>query len=215
MVVSHQRAISYFTSSSTSSLPQKQSQRMRQLLLYLAVLLIAECVQSFKAEFGKRLASAAVGICILCPSADAVDSLDATKMRNAPAEKIAKIVAEDITKRQALITADFTRELYSEECTFKDEVDTYPINKYIAGTKSLFKPEKSQVQLTSPVKVTDSKVTFDFKETLNFNIPVLSPSVDLSGNVELFRSDDGLIIRSVEHWDSAPVEVIKKARYFQ
>jgi hypothetical protein len=32
---------------------------------------------------------------------------------------MAKIVAEDITVRQALATADFTRDIFDEKCTFQ------------------------------------------------------------------------------------------------
>ena len=137
------------------------------------------------------------------------------KLRGIPATKFAKIIEEDINVRQALITADFSRNIYSESATFKDEIDTYPIEKYIMGTKALFVPEKSHVELTSAVHCDDRKATFDFRETLTFNIPLLSPSVDLTGHVDLFRDEDGLVSKSIEHWDRTPAEVLKSARFFQ
>ena len=60
-------------------------------------------------------------------------------------------MSDDITIRQALITADFTRSVYSESCQFKDEIDTYPIDDYVRGTKLLFNAGLSHVELTSPV----------------------------------------------------------------
>ena len=124
------------------------------------------------------------------------------KLINTESAELERIVSTDITERQALITADFTRSIYSEEATFKDEIDTYPIDKYIQGTKALFIPEKSHVDLLGNVKVDKDLITFKFQEVLCFNIPVLQPKVSLSGYVELFRdSKDGLITRSVEHWD--------------
>ena len=187
-----------------------------RVLIALAIFIVCDSFQPSRLR--KSLTAATLGISFLGWCGDTSWTCRAdeqVKLRSMPADRIAKIVEEDITVRQALITADFTREIYDESCTFKDEVDTYPINKYIVGTKALFVPEKSKVQLTSPVEVTDEKIAFKFKETLTFNIPILSPSVDLQGNVELFRGPDGLISRSVEHWDSPPLQVISKARYFQ
>lgn len=142
------------------------------------------------------------------------------KLINLDSNKLAQIVSDDITIRQALITADFTREIYSDTSTFKDEIDVYPIDKYIQGTKALFVADKSHVDLTSPVRVTDEKIEFKFKEHLTFNIPILYPTVTLSGYVELFRdtasssSTTGLVIRSVEHWDQPVNDVLKTATFF-
>jgi hypothetical protein len=42
-----------------------------------------------------------------------------TKLINLEPTAMAKIVGEDITVRQALATADFTRDIYDEKCTFQ------------------------------------------------------------------------------------------------
>lgn len=79
--------------------------------------------------------------------------LDASidKQFNLPSSSLEKIVGDDITLRQALITADFTRSIYSENCKFQDEIDIYPINDYVKGTKLLFNPSLSHVDLIGPV----------------------------------------------------------------
>ena len=137
------------------------------------------------------------------------------KLMNAQPADLEKIVAADITERQALITADFSRQIYSEDATFKDEIDTYPIDKYVEGTKALFVAEKSHVDLIGDVKADKDLITFRFKEVLCFNIPVLQPKVSLSGYVELFRdSKDGLVTRSIEHWDQPVNDVLKTAKFF-
>lgn len=183
---------------------------------FLSVLVYAN---SFKIQNVKRqMVAGALGVLGLGirPSHGDIDGFnEAIKLRNVPAAKFAKIVEDDITIRQALITADFSRNIYSESATFKDEIDTYPIEKYIMGTKALFVPEKSHVDLTSPVHVDDDKATFKFKETLTFNIPLITPAVDLTGNVELLRGEGGLVVKSIEHWDRSPTEVLKTARFFQ
>ena len=57
--------------------------------------------------------------------------IEAKKINLGPTE-ISKVVgAEDISERQALITADFSRDIYSENCKFQDEIDVYPIDQYV------------------------------------------------------------------------------------
>eukprot|EP00808_Paulinella_micropora_P015592 g22667.t1 len=137
------------------------------------------------------------------------EAILASKMQDLSTTAIADIVGQDITERQALITADFTRAIYDEACTFTDEIGTYKIDKYVKGTKGLFVPSKSHVDLTGPVTATDKEVTFTFSETLAFNIP-FNPKVKLSGKVVLTRDPEtGLIIKSREFWDqSVPKEIL-------
>lgn len=40
------------------------------------------------------------------------------------------MVEKDVVEKQFMVTGDLTRELYSEECTFKDEIDTYALDKW-------------------------------------------------------------------------------------
>jgi hypothetical protein len=56
--------------------------------------------------------------------------IEAKKINLGPTE-ISKIVSADISERQALITADFSRDIYSENCKFQDEIDVYPIDQYV------------------------------------------------------------------------------------
>ena len=103
--------------------------------------------------------------------------IQASKMTNLPTSMLLKIVAEDITQRQALATADFTREIYTEDCTFTDQIDKYKkIDDYVKGTKSLFNGRASKVQLASTPKTSDDDSTISYR----FN-----PKVDLTGRVEL------------------------------
>jgi len=125
------------------------------------------------------------------------------------------IVTKDIVDRKALATADFTRSIYSEECTFQDEIDTYKINDYVKGTKALFDGSRSKVELTTVPEFIDPnrrQVEYRFKETLTFKVP-LNPKVDLTGKVRLVRDPEGLVVSSREFWDSSVSEVLQKV-YF-
>ena len=62
----------------------------------------------------------------------------ADKKVNLSPSQISQIVSDDITIRQALVTADFSPEIYDDKCKFQDEIDTYEYDKYVKGTKALF-----------------------------------------------------------------------------
>ena len=134
------------------------------------------------------------------------------KQLNLSPSSISSIVTSDVTSRQFLATADFTRSIYSESCTFTDEIDTYTLPKFVKGTKALFIPEGSAVTLTSPVTATDDLITFKFSEYLQFNIP-FKPTVTLTGRVELKRDSDGLISSYQEFWDQSVPSVLKTAKF--
>lgn len=134
------------------------------------------------------------------------------KLVNLPEAKFLEIVAADLSERQALATADFTRAVYSEACTFQDEIDTYKLAEYVEGTKKLFDGHKSHVELASPPTFVDPahrQVEYRFRETLVFNVP-FNPRVDLTGKVLLTRGDDGLVVSSREFWDDKVTDVLKK-----
>jgi hypothetical protein len=127
-------------------------------------------------------------------------------------QAFAQIVADDITVRQALVTADFTRSIYSEACTFTDEVDTYKIDQYVSGTKALFNAQRSHVDLVGSVSASSDMASFNFNEKLTFNLP-LNPYVLLTGRVELRRGPDGLVETSREFWDEKPLAVISTVKF--
>lgn len=187
---------------------------MNMKLLLVLVLLwnLALAVDSFKVRVPKVAVACIAGLCLQGVGVSDATPLKRTGLNSA---EITRIVAADITERQALITADFSRDVYSEQATFKDEIDTYPIDKYVQGTKALFDASKSHVDLVGEVitKDKDSIVTFKFAENLCFNIPILKPIVFVSGYVELFRDEQGLIYKSVEHWDQPVGEVLKTVKF--
>ena len=140
-----------------------------------------------------------------------IENFATNKQINLSDAAMAKIIANDITSNQALATADFDRSIYSEDCTFQDEIDTYSIDNYVKGTKALFNKERSKVELVGEVQISAEEAVFKFKEDLSFNVP-LKPIVTLSGKVVLTRGEGGLIVKSREYWDQKPFDVLKTAR---
>ena len=158
----------------------------------------------------QKISSVILASSILLGSTDS--NAASTKLVNLEPAAITKIVAADITDRQALITADFTRDIYSEKCTFQDEIDIYPIDKYVSGTKALFNKDKSHVDLVGDVVATSESVDFKFSEILAFNIP-FNPSVFLTGRVKLSRGEDGLVTSSREFWDQSVPAVLSTVKF--
>ena len=172
-------------------------------------------------EWGGRTLLASTLICSpfhtnLSPAhAETNSGATSIKKENIDDRELLRIVGEDITVRQALVTADFTRALYDENCKFQDEIDTYPLDKYVQGTKALFNSQKSHVDLAGPVQLDETKrvVSFPFKERLTFNVP-FNPYVDLTGRVELTRdTSSGLFVYSREFWDQPVIDVVKNIRF--
>jgi hypothetical protein len=127
-------------------------------------------------------------------------------------EELKRIITSDVVERSFLVSADLTRDVYEEEATFTDEIDTYSISQWISGTKKLFVPEGSRVTLVGDVQVTPETVQFKFDEELMFRIP-FRPVVSLSGNVILTRNPaTGLISSYTEHWDQDVLSVLKTAK---
>ena len=159
----------------------------------------------------RQISASLIASSLILSSSDISMAAD-SKLRNLTPSAMAVIVAGDITDRQALITADFTRDIYSETSTFQDEIDTYPIDKYVSGTKALFNKDKSHVDLVGTVEASEGSVDFRFSEVLAFNVP-FNPRVSLTGRVKLTRGEDGLITTSREFWDQSVGAVLGTVKF--
>ena len=195
---------------------EKQVKMLYQSLSLLLIVLlnVRGAHLTFRHLFRQSLISLPVALSWSMVSFGAAEAADSTKkLSNLTPTEISKIVAADITERQALITADFTRLIYSEKATFQDEIDIYPIDKYVTGTKALFNAANSHVDLVGTVTATPAEVNFRFQETLAFNVP-FNPKVTLSGRVVLTRDEnDGLVTASREYWDQSVNDVLKTVTF--
>jgi len=135
------------------------------------------------------------------------------KQKNLSDETLKKIITEDVVERSFLASADLTRSIYDENAIFTDEIDSYPIEKWIKGTKKLFVAEESKVNLVGDVVVKPDRVEFRFDEDLMFRIP-FRPVVSLTGLVVLKRDENtGLITDYREFWDDSVATVLKTAKF--
>ena len=133
------------------------------------------------------------------------------KLKNLTPKQIADVVETDLKQNQFLVTGKLTRSIYAETCTFKDEIDTYSLDKWITGTSALFDARKSYVELIGDVFADESQVRFRFQEVLCFNLPVLKPKVPLTGTLVLTRGADGLVEKYLEIWDTGVLQTISRA----
>mmetsp|Transcript_29097 Transcript_29097/g.84564 ORF Transcript_29097/g.84564 Transcript_29097/m.84564 type:complete len:218 (+) Transcript_29097:66-719(+) len=146
-------------------------------------------------------------------AADAASSDIKPKLTGISNEDLKRIITKDVVDNQFLVSADITREVYDESANFIDEIDTYPMQKWIVGTKRLFVAEKSRVSLVGDVDVKKDKIEFRFDEDLMFRIP-LRPVVSLTGRVVLDRDPEtGLITKYQEFWDQSVGDVLKTAKF--
>jgi len=128
--------------------------------------------------------------------------------------KLKEMVTFDVVENQFLSNGKLTRSIYDETATFTDEIDTYGLDQWMKGTQKLFVAENSNVKLVGDVDVTNTEVTFRFDEDLQFRIPLLFPTVSLTGKVVLKRdSDTGLITSYQEFWDQSVSDVLKTAKF--
>ena len=147
---------------------------------------------------------------VLPEASDAVEG--ANGKLNLTDDELKDIVKSDILKRQFLVTGDLTRSVYNPAATFTDEIDTYGMDQWMAGTKRLFVGNKSEVRLVGDVEVSPAKVEFRFDEDLMFNIP-FKPVVSLTGKVVLARDETGYITSYQEFWDQDTWSVLKSAKF--
>eukprot|EP00242_Pyramimonas_sp_CCMP2087_P000013 CAMPEP_0198197568 /NCGR_PEP_ID=MMETSP1445-20131203/1140_1 /TAXON_ID=36898 /ORGANISM="Pyramimonas sp., Strain CCMP2087" /LENGTH=162 /DNA_ID=CAMNT_0043866881 /DNA_START=248 /DNA_END=736 /DNA_ORIENTATION=+ len=134
------------------------------------------------------------------------------KLKNLSPEEIAAIVREDLVKRQFLATANFSPEIYADDCIFIDEIDTYSYKDFVKGTKKLFDADQGYVNLVGDVEADENSVSFRFDEELAFNVP-FKPKTYLTGKLVLTRNADGLISSYKETWDQSVGKVLSTIHF--
>ena len=135
------------------------------------------------------------------------------KRRNLSPDDLAKVVTADLVTNQFLVPGKLTREVYDESATFTDAIDTYTLDKWIKGTGALFVGDRSHVDIVGPVERDENQIKFRFTETLVFNLPIVKPTVPLTGTLILTRGKDGLITKYEEIWDTDVLTTLSKG-YF-
>eukprot|EP00747_Dinoflagellata_sp_TGD_P056656 gnl/TRDRNA2_/TRDRNA2_150217_c0_seq1.p1 gnl/TRDRNA2_/TRDRNA2_150217_c0~~gnl/TRDRNA2_/TRDRNA2_150217_c0_seq1.p1 ORF type:complete len:287 (-),score=52.73 gnl/TRDRNA2_/TRDRNA2_150217_c0_seq1:121-981(-) len=179
---------------------------------------VAEAPRRWTSRRDLLLGAAAAAVAVAAPAhaglPAALSASPLEKQRGLSAKELAAIVQADIDKRQFLVTGDITRSIYDESCTFKDEIDTYTLEKWVKGTSALFAGDCSHVDIVGPITADESTVRFRFSETLTFKVPPLYPYVPLTGELVLVRGPDGLITSYKEIWDDQVPKVLQNVKLF-
>ena len=185
---------------------------MRTVLSALALLAVESAALRLPQANRREMFKFAAGVPAIALPAVASAAADSTKKRtNLSPLEMAAAVKADITERQFLVTGQLSRDLYDESCMFKDEIDTYTLDKWIKGTSALFVGSLSHVDIVGEVEATDAEVRFRFDEVLAFNFPLIKPKVPLTGTLVLTRGKDGLITDYNEIWDTDVATTLSKA----
>eukprot|EP01018_Ginkgo_biloba_P005028 Gb_30608 [translate_table: standard] len=125
-----------------------------------------------------------------------------TKLTNLTIEEIKSIIENDIRKGQYYVTSNLTKEIYEDNCRFRDPTtDLTGLDKYIAAIKFLFNPDSSEQELLS-IAVT-SPNTIEAKWRLGGYLkfpwkPHISP---YEGSTRYVLDDRGLIMSHEETWN--------------
>eukprot|EP00472_Partenskyella_glossopodia_P014322 CAMPEP_0197541652 /NCGR_PEP_ID=MMETSP1318-20131121/67279_1 /TAXON_ID=552666 /ORGANISM="Partenskyella glossopodia, Strain RCC365" /LENGTH=240 /DNA_ID=CAMNT_0043100851 /DNA_START=205 /DNA_END=930 /DNA_ORIENTATION=+ len=137
------------------------------------------------------------------------------KIRGLDIQEIRAIVEEDFDKRKALVSGEISKSIYSDNCTFADpQMRTRGLNKFVDGTRALFKEDKSELELLGPVEVIGNNQIFaKFREVACFNVP-LEPRTYFTGNLTLTLGEDNLIEDYLEQWDKSVEEIVRSAKFF-
>ena len=180
-----------------------------------AILLLGLCTaDGLRLQLARRGALLAAAATLSAPALHPAPAVaDEPKQRGLSPSEIAKVVEEDITARQFLVSGVLTRSIYDEACTFTDAIDEYTLDKWVKGTGALFLASRSHVDIVpGSLTASASEVRFRFDETLCFNLPVLKPIVPLTGELVLTRDpQSGLITSYLEKWDTSVTDTLKKA----
>ncbi len=82
-------------------------------------------------QLGRRAALLGAGATVAGLPQLAIAGSKADKQYRLPPDKLAAIVTKDLEEGQFLVTGALTRSIYDESCTFKDEIDTYTLDKWM------------------------------------------------------------------------------------
>lgn len=138
------------------------------------------------------------------------------KQHNLSNDQLANVIQNDVSDNNVLVTADMTRSIYDDKCTFKDGSNldgSYPMEPWVLGCRMLFHSEHSVSRIVDQtLHVTEAFATFRFEGELQFRGP-FSPRVHLAGRILMKRSrQTGLIVSYEEFWDDNVMDIVKNAQ---
>ena len=133
-------------------------------------------------------------------------------------DELVTTLLQDITDRNSLVTADFTRTLYQDDCLFNDGSDldgAYPLKPWILGCKILFCGDHSRTQIIpETLTVSDHEVSFRFESYLEFRGPFRPTISSLTGTIVLTRNyDTGRVCYYQEFWDTSCSEILRQIEF--
>lgn len=150
-------------------------------------------------------------VCNLSESQGGASNASSTqeKRTHLSIEAVRDILASDLANGQYFVTGNLTREVFREDCIFKDPTNkTIGVEKYLAALKLLFDPIESRVELKSIA--VDSPHTIVATWTLSGSLKLpWKPRVRPFDGSSIYTIDDeGLIAIQDEKWSISAVEAL-------
>lgn len=164
-------------------------------------------------EVGRRAASISLVCAMIAPgltywtlpAAGVAAVTSGNKRKNLSIDALKEIIAADIRKGQYFVTGKLTKEIYREDCRFRDPTnETVGLEKYLQAVSILFDPARSKQELLS-IAVT-SPTTIDAKWTLGgyLKFPWKPRVVPFEGTTQYVVDPDGLVALHDEKWSISP-----------
>jgi len=124
------------------------------------------------------------------------------KKTNLSIEEIKSIIENDISKGQYYVTGDMTKEIYENNCRFRDPTtDLTGLEKYISAVKFLFNPNTSKQELLSIAVVDPHTIEAKWRLEGYLKFPWNPHILPYEGSTRYVLDDRGLIMSHEETWD--------------
>lgn len=162
------------------------------------------------AQLACAAASPAIAFFWPLPAAgfEATEAIE-SKRKHLSIDSIKDIIARDIKDGQYFITGNLTRDIYKDDCRFRDPTnETVGLEKYLQAVSILFDPANSKQELLS-IAVT-SPTTITAKWTLGgyLKFPWRPRVVPFEGSTQYVVDTEGLVALHDEKWSISPLTAL-------
>lgn len=133
------------------------------------------------------------------------------KYTNLSIQEIKSIIENDINKGQYYVTGNMTKEIYKNNCRFRDPTtDLVGLDKYISAVKFLFDPNSSKQELLSISVIDPHTIEAKWRLEGYLKFP-WNPHIEpYEGSTRYVLDDSGLITSHEETWDISVWTAIKE-----
>ncbi|PNH11715.1 hypothetical protein TSOC_001413, partial [Tetrabaena socialis] len=125
---------------------------------------------------------------------------------DSPASAVVEAIRQDFVERQYYVTGELSRELFAEDCVFKDPtVEVTGVGPYVKALQTLFDPTASRADLISLRVEGPDRVVLRWRLEGSLKIGGLRIK-PYTGTTVYTISPDRRVVRHEETWDISTVD---------